>query len=226
MLLFVLEQYCLPSSTTLPYLRVHFLTSLQYSLTSSTTFYITLLYFLQFQTTGFLHRPVLSFTFENLLLPFSNPVLLAHQCLLLPSNINYTLVHQFHLFILSSCRKPHLHYLGPPYPQITTREIDCLSCQAGLTLHLNKIHSLYYPGFSLQILHCRTRLNPLYSPVAVPPYTPPLHPHWFSSNYHATFIAVCLRRNLVTGYLRHYVGRKSNLKTGNGWLMVRKDSQE
>ena len=45
MLLFVLEQYCLPSSTTLPYLRVHFIIkSLQYSLTSSTSdFYITLL---------------------------------------------------------------------------------------------------------------------------------------------------------------------------------------
>ena len=73
-------------------------------------------------------------------------------------------------------QKPHLHYLGPPYLQISTRKIDCLSCQAGLTLHLNKIQSLYYPGLSLQILHCRTRLNPLYSPVALPQYTPPLHP--------------------------------------------------
>ena len=98
MLLFVPEQYCLPPSTTLPYLRVQYLPSLQYSLTSSTTFYITPLYFFQFQTT-LLHCPVLSFTFENFLLPFSNPVLLALQCLLLPSNINYTLVHQLHLLI-------------------------------------------------------------------------------------------------------------------------------
>ena len=99
MLLFVPEQYCLPPSTTLPYPRVHYLTSLQYSLTSSTTFYITILYFLQFQTT-LLHFPVLSLTFENLLLPFGNPVLLALQSLLLPSNINYTLVHQLHFLIV------------------------------------------------------------------------------------------------------------------------------